>query len=273
LKTDSKIRKDLKHIVSFLFIAMLIFLMTGKAHAYVMPAEQVVDLMTRNYSKIKTMVITQSTHLITPEDLEVQMILEEKIWLKSPGFHHSEIMEQSEDWDFIANELMAKRPSPDMAFRQIFMAGDKNTVMALLSEMGINLNSVAFTRFDGVIAYRLGDEDARKPKLLIEKERFLPLLLNYRLWGDSGEKTVTVRFDDYRKVAEGWYPYEIAIFAGEDLEERYFITDLQANIPVDSSFFERRKKHKKTPDDDRLREIIDLLKDKYQPTNPSMSGN
>ncbi len=273
MKTDSKIRKDLKHIVSFLFIAMLIFLMTGKAHAYVMPAEQVVDLMTRNYSKIKTMVITQSTHLITPEDLEVQMILEEKIWLKSPGFHHSEIMEQSEDWDFIANELMAKRPSPDMAFRQIFMAGDKNTVMALLSEMGINLNSVAFTRFDGVIAYRLGDEDARKPKLLIEKERFLPLLLNYRLWGDSGEKTVTVRFDDYRKVAEGWYPYEIAIFAGEDLEERYFITDLQANIPVDSSFFERRKKHKKTPDDDRLREIIDLLKDKYQPTNPSMSGN
>jgi hypothetical protein len=160
-----------------------------------------------------------------------------------------------------------------MAFRQIFMAGDKNTIMALLSEMGINLNSVAFTRFDGVIAYRLGDEDARKPKLLIERERFLPLLLNYRLWGDSGEKTVTVRFDDYRKVAEGWYPYEIAIFAGEDLEERYFVTDLQANIPVDSSFFERHKEHKKPPDEDRLREIIDLLKEKYQHTNPSMSGH
>ncbi len=273
MKTESKLRKELKHIVSFLFIAMLICLMTGKAGAYVMPAEQLVDLMTRNYSKFKTMVITQSTHLITPEDLEVQMILEEKIWLKSPGFHHSEMMEPSDGWDSVANELMAKRPSTDMAFRQIFMAGDKNTIMALLSEMGINLNSVAFTRFDGVIAYRLGDEDARKPKLLIEKERFLPLLLNYRLWGDSGEKTVTVRFDDYRKVAEGWYPYEIAIFAGEDLEERYFVTDLQANIPVDPSFFERREEHQKPPDEERLREVIDLLKEKYQPTNSSMSGN
>ena len=177
------------------------------------------------------------------------------------------------DWDSVANDSWLKRPGTDMAFRQIFMAGDKNTIMALLSEMGINLNSVAFTRFDGVIAYRLGDEDARKPKLLIEKEKFLPLLLNYRLWGDSGEKTVTVRFDDYRKVAEGWYPYEIAIFAGEDLDERYFVTDLQANIPVDSSLFERREEHKKPPDEDRLREIIDLLKEKYQPTNSSMSGN
>ena len=273
MKTESKLRKEIKHIVSFLLIAMLICLMTGKTRAYVMPAEQVVDLMTRNFSKFKTLVITQSTHLITPEDLEVQMVLEEKIWLKSPGFHNSEIMEQSDGWEPVANDVMAKRPGTDMAFRDIFMAGDKNTVMALLSEMGINLNSVAFTRLDGVIAYQLGDKDARKPKLLIEKKRFLPLLLNYRLWGDSGEKTVTVRFDDYRKVAEGWYPYEIAIFAGEDLEERYFVTDLKANIPVDSSFFERREEHKKRPDEDRLREVIDLLKEKYQPATSSVSGN
>ena len=273
MKTESKHKKYLKHIISFLFIAMIICLMTGETRAYVMPAEQLVDLMTSKYSKFRTLIITHSTHLITPEDLEVQMILEEKIWLKSPGLHHSEIMEQSDGWDSVTNELMAKRPDTDMAFLQIFMAGDKNTNMALLSEMGINLNSVAFTRLDGVIAYRLGDEDARKPKLLIEKERFLPLLLNYSLWRDSGVQTVTVRFDDYRKVADGWYPYEIAIFAGEDLEERYFVTDLQANIPVDSSFFERHKEHQKPPDEDRLREIIDLLKEKYQPTSSSMSGH
>jgi hypothetical protein len=273
LKTESKPKKELKHIVFFLFIAILICLMMGKTQAYLMPAEQLVDLMTRNSSKFKTLVITQSTHLITPEDLQVQMVLEEKIWLKPPGFHHSEMMDQSDGWDPGVHRLMARRPSTDMTFRQIFMAGDKNTIMALLSEMGINLNSVAFTRLDGLIAYRLGDEDARKPKLLIEKKRFLPLLLNYRLWGDSGEKTVTVRFDDYREVAEGWYPYEISLFAGEDLEERYFVTDLQANIPVDSSFFERREEHQKSTDEDRLREVIDFLKEKYRPTHPSISGH
>ena len=110
MNTESKPKKELKHIVSFLFIAMLICLMTGKTRAYVMPVEQLVDLMTRNYSKFKTLVITQSTHLITPEDLEVQMVLEEKIWLKSPGFHHSEMMGQPDGWDSVANELMAKRP-------------------------------------------------------------------------------------------------------------------------------------------------------------------
>jgi hypothetical protein len=273
LKTQSKLKKGLKQGVSFLFIAILICVMTGKTRAYVMPAEQLVDLMTRNLPKFKTLVITQSTHLITPEDLEVQMVLEEKIWLKSPGFHHSEMMDQTGDWDTGTNRVRVKRPSPDMAFRQIFMTGDKNTIMSLLSEMGINLNAVAFTRFDDVIAYRLGDEDAGKPKLLIEKEKFLPLLLNYRVWGDSGEKTVTVRFDDYREVVEGWYPYEIALFSGEDLEERYFVIDLKANIPVDPSFFERNEEHQPPPDEERLREVIDFLKKKYKPADSSTNGN
>ena len=254
-------------------MVILICAMTGKTRAYVMPAEQLVDLMIRNFPKFETLVITQSTHLITPEDLEVQLVLEEKIWLKSPGFYHSEMMDQAGDWDTGTNRFRVERPGTDMTFRQIFMTGDKNTTMALLSEMGIDLSAVAFTRFDDVIAYRLGEEDAGKPKLLIEKERFLPLLLNYRVWGDSGEKTVTVRFDDYRKGVEGWYPYEIAVFSGEALEERYFVIDLKANIPVDPSFFEHNEDHQPPPDDERLREVIDLLKKKYKPADSSTNGN
>ena len=257
--------------------------MPMKGKAYIMPAEQLISLMTRNFSQLKTLVITQSTHLISPEDLEVQMILEEKIWLKSPGYHYSELGDLPNDWSANAYGLTAARPSTDNTFRRFFMASNKNTIMALASEMGINLGLVALTRYDGVIAYRLGDKDPKAPKLLVEKERFLPLFLSYWLWGDSGRKTVTVLFGDYRKVEKGWYPYEIAMFCGEELEERYFITDLLVNSPIESSFFDEREEpsrhareseqDKNSREEGRLREVIEFLKDKYKHTNSSVSGH
>lgn len=274
LETSSKLQKRIKqHLCTFILIVAFICLVKGKSQAYVMQAEQLTDLMTRNFSEFKTLIITQSTHLVTPEDLEVQMILEEKIWLRSPGFHHSEFVNIPDHWGVMVNELTAGRPSADMAFRRLFTASDKNTIMALLSDMGVNLNSVAFTRVDGVIAYRVGDKNGGAPKILIEKDRFLPLLLNYRLWKESGLKSVTVRFDDYREVAGGWYPYEIHIFTGDNLEERYFAIDLQVNTPIDSSFFERHgeQNRQKSPEKGQLKAIIDLLKEKHKHTDSSMS--
>jgi hypothetical protein len=243
LKTKSKLKKGMKpFLCALLFIGALVCLTMGKTQAYIMPAEQLADLMIKNFSGFKTIVVTQATHFVTPEDLETQMILEEKIWLKSDGFHHSELINLPEDWEAMATGLTSGRPSTDMAFRRLFMANDKRTIMALFSEMGINLDAIAFTRFDGVIVYRLGDKDAEAPKLLIEKENFRPLLLSYRLLKEPGLKSVTVRFDDYREVAGGWYPYKIEIFTGENLEECYFAMDLQVNTPIDSSIFRRHEK-------------------------------
>ena len=153
------------------------------------------------------------------------------------------------------------------------MANDCETIMALLSEMGINLETVAFTRLDGVIAYRVGDKNSENPKLLIEKERFLPLFLSYRLLDDSGEKRLTIRFDDYRKAVKGWYPYKIVCFIGEKIKESYFVNDLKSNLPI---IFPVSGTHKggpnqtqgietiqESPEEKRLREAIKVLETKY----------
>ena len=270
MKTGVKIKKSTGlYLGTFFFVVFLVCLMPMKSKAYIMPAEQLIDLMSRNFSQFKTLIITQSTHIITPEDLEVQVVMEEKIWLKSPFFRYSELVNLPDGWSLNPYVLTAARPSTDYIFRRLFMKSDKNTIMTLLSEMGIDLGLVAITRYNGIIAYRLGDKDPKGPKLLVEKGRFLPLHLSYRLWGDSGQKTVTVLFNDYRKVAEGWYPYETAIFTEEELEERYFVTDLLVNTPIESSFFDQQEeplrhpldseKDRQSPEEGRLREIIEFL--------------
>jgi hypothetical protein len=248
-----------------------------------MPSEQIVNLMLGNFSKFNALLIFQSTQLITPEDLEIQVVLEEKVWLKSPRHFHSELTPVPNDWDSIENELLPERLVIASPFRRLFMATDKETILAFLAEMGINLGSVAFTRYDGRIAYRLGDQDARAPKLLIEKDRFLPMLFSYQIWTDQGWKAVTVRFDDYRQVDGGWYPHEVALYAGEDFQERSFVTELEVDPPIDASFFENRKERARTreefdrdpepPEEGRLRQVIELLKEKYRQTDSSVNGN
>ena len=85
----------------------------------------------------------------------------------------------------------------------------------------------------------------------------------------------TVRFDDYRKLAGGWYSYEIVCRWGEKIIERYRILSVEVNVPIKFSplkIIEQRpyvypqdlKNGKDVREEERLREIIRLLEDKYQ---------
>jgi hypothetical protein len=275
LKTAITVRKGFrKFFMVYLVIAAMGCVSPAKVRAYVMPAEQVIGFMAVKFSKIKTLVITQSTYLVNQDDQKPESVIKETLWLKAPGFLYSEIESETEAQGTTNLEKTAVRVAPDMAFRRLFMGNSGKALMLLLSTVGVNLDSVWYTRLDGVIAYQIGDRYDGSPKLLIEKERFLPLLISYRVAGDSAQKIVTVRFDEYRKLAEGWYPYRITYSVGEEILERYSVIDLKVNLPIEPSFFVDRgagarpvKDFEYSHDEaneDRLRDVIRLLQEKYQ---------
>ncbi len=235
LGTGLRFLKAYKKGFGVLFLILfLAWVMPDKARAYVMPAEQLVGLVSAKFCKFKTLVITQFTHLVNPQDRESEVILKEKIWLKAPDFYHSEVIDQPEDYDIRGHgDAAVYRPNIDMSFHRLFMAKNAEEIIGFLSEMGVEYKSVAFTRFDGIVAYQLGDKTPESPKLLIEKESLLPLLLCYWSQAGLGREMVTVRFVDYKKLGKGWYPDEIAYSAGEEIKERHVILDLQVNIPFE----------------------------------------
>lgn len=248
--------------------------MAGNALAYIMPIEQLVDFMVANFSNFKTLVVTQSTHLVNPQPQGPEPVFQERIWLKSPGFYCSGPVDGPEGQGKEVGGATGVRHSPDMGFRRLLMAGDGRTILAFLSEMGVNFGSVALTRLDGVIAYHIGDPGPESPKLLIEKERFLPLLLSYGQSANSGGKMVTVRFEEYRKVEKGWYPYKIVYSAGHDTEEHYSIKELQVNIPIEQTLSiipgpgarvsGGPENKPEAGEEERLKEVIEALKKKYR---------
>ncbi len=270
-----------------------LWLMTGEVCAYVMPLDQILGKVRKQFVTQNTLIIEQATHVIHSRDPLREKVFREKVWLKTPRYERSMEMAAPHLPNAAANTPKTmpvpangvlkteeppvpamRQPNPDAAYRWILMANPKGEISAFLSQLGIQIWDLGYDRCDGVVAYRVGARDPSGPRLLVDKARFFPLLLSYVLPGDPEGRLVTVRFRDYRKIDAGWYPYEIEYTLEDAPAEVYFILNLTANAQIQTSFFERRVQRAPTtprppesqsiPDNQRLKKIMRNLEKKYQ---------
>ena len=122
---------------------------TEKCQGYVIPANQLIAFMAKNFSKFQTLVIIQSSQQKDENDEMGDESFMERIWMESPDRLRSQVTDHH----------MGRVKEPDMRYRQLLMANSAQGLTRLLSGMGINFHSVALTRIDGVIAYRIGDKE------------------------------------------------------------------------------------------------------------------
>lgn len=205
----------------FILMAAVLSFQSG-SRGYIMPAEQLIEFMAANFAKFRTVIIDRAILVKTDEGEEGEEAFNERIWIESPHFFHAEMMDPGKERGAV----------PDNLYMQLLVSNRKDRLVELLAGLGVNFQSVAFTRIEGAIAFRIGDEGPDRPKILIEKERFLPLLLIYRVRGVFGPENVAVRFGDYRELEQGWFPFEISYSSGGEVRETYTILTLKANEPV-----------------------------------------
>ena len=206
-----------------LLIGILFFLSTSySSMAYVMPAEQLLGFLTDNFSGYRSVVLIHSVLRITSGS---EKIFTEQVSLSSPNKYSTKLLDR----------LGGRDDSPDLTYRQLLMANKTERLEHVLSAVGIDIKTVSYTRMDGKIAFRIGAEDPESPKLYIEKERFIPLLLMYKAPGELNNNLISVRFQDYQKDAKGWYPFEIIYSEGSGLVETYTVQTFEFNVPVDNA--------------------------------------
>ena len=254
------------YLTGLLLFVSIFFMTGGSSQGYVMPSEQLIQFMAKNFSKLKTLMITQITEGENEGDEENGKVFRSKIWMKSPDLFHFEIIKQPED----------KIAIKDHIYRGLLIAGGEKRLNRLLSSMGIDLDLVAFTRVDGIVAYRIGERYADSPKIIIEKKRFLPLLITYWPPGQDPGQTTTIRFKDYWEVDKGWYPFEIERSSGGKINERHRVETLEVNMDIDASVFQSagisppsdNAGEGGTSEGDRLRRIIKTFEEKYRLSTP-----
>jgi len=208
--------------------------------SYILPSSQIIAMMTNKFAPIKTLTITQHTKI---KDLhkEKETAFGEIVSLSSPYLYRSEISGQPGNRLIIHNNLKTLKvvneriaydgESYDFIYRFFLLSHNPEQLLAMLNEVGINTDKVSLTRFEGTIAYLIGDKNEGSARILVDKELFLPLLLKY---GDYG-----FRFSNYIEFIEhAWYPFQIVYsYKGEIIEE-YTVMDIQANLPIDVSLFD-----------------------------------
>ena len=259
---------------------LFLWLITGEVRAYVMPSDQILGRVRKQFATLNTLIIEQATHVIHSQDPIREKVFREKVWLKTPRYERSMTMAAPHLPNAITNspktmpEQTVRQPNPDTAYRWLLMANPKGEISAFLVQLGIQVQDLGYDRCDGVVAYRIGARDPANPRFLVDKKRFFPLLLSYILPGDPQGRLVTVRFKDYRKIDAGWYPHEIEYALEDAPTEAYHILNLTADAPIQASFFERSVQKTPTParstinqdkpDDQRLNAIMRNLEKKYQ---------
>jgi len=207
---------------------------------YILPSSQIIAIMANKFAPIKALTITQHT---TIKDLhqEKETAFGEIVSLRSPYLYRSEIPSQpgkrliihnnSKTLRIVNKRITYDEESYDFIYRFFLLSYDPEGLLAMLNEMGINTDKVSLTRFEGTIAYLIGEKNEGSARLLVDKELFLPLLLKY---GDY-----RFRFSNYIEFMEhAWYPFQIVYsYKGEIIEE-HTIMDIQANLPIDVSLFD-----------------------------------
>lgn len=221
-----------KYFLFVLIIILLFWTSTTNLKAYVMPAEQLLDFMGGNFSRFRTLFVTQSIQRVTSEDQQEKVMFLKKTWLKAPNLFYSEITVDPNFLNHMSELHLTNQYHKDLTFWPILLGNGTSELMSQLKLMGIDLKLVSFTRFEGIIAYCLGKKDNNSPMLLIDKNRFLPLMLNY--WYRLGTKTnlISIKFGDYRKQKMGWFPYKITYYVDYEPKELYQITNFSINTPI-----------------------------------------
>jgi hypothetical protein len=171
-------------------------------------------------------------------------------------------------------EGLSEKPVRHTTFRWLLMGSEPEKVLGLLAQLGVNIDEVGFGRLDGKVAYRIGDRSLESPKLLIDRETFLPLMLSYVEPRNPDKKRVTVRFGNFKEAGSGWYPYRVDYAVEGEATQRFFLLNLRVNPPLQASFFETASEktglsaEAETPieqkEEERLKEAIRALEEKYE---------
>jgi hypothetical protein len=226
-----------------------------RSAAYVLPAEQLLQFMAVHFSKFHTLVVKQA---VERESQEGTKAFEETLFMRSPDLLRSQSAETSIDEDGMI----------DRSYQKLFLAGSQTGLTDLLTEAGVDLGQVSYTRVHGTVAYLIGGRSPDSPRIAVEKERFLPLLFVYPSRLLPGPGLIEVNFLDYRQVGQGWYPYEILYKSGEGLAERYKIESIQVNVPLQPSLFNTSSApsgpvKNNAADEEKIKEIIKSFEQKY----------
>lgn len=262
---------EIKKIGVFLVSMFVFWGLWDAVSAYVMPPEQLLEFMSEKVPGCESMEIgwTASSSTLIEEGGGT---VEEIVWFRRPN-----LLRVLRDSGEVRGEDVA---GLEAGYLGLF-CGDEKEAERLLIRLGVAGTRSSYTRHEGEVAYRIGSDSGGGPTLLLEKKRFLPLLLLFEPRDGKVGGFAKVRFRDYRKVGEGWFPFEILYDGPSGVTGAYTVRQVLFNRPPPERAPKRSSLDSVSPSEDkgasqgrgesesdRLKKVIRAFEQKYGENGP-----
>jgi outer membrane lipoprotein-sorting protein len=141
----------------------------------------------------------------------------------------------------IDETISGDNESPFDLYKDILLYRSRSFLERRLSSLGVDISVTCFGRFQDRIAFVVGLErpNDRLPQIWIDKETFRPmrwLLVNNRPDGSGGD--LDIRYSDWRRVRQIWYPMHVDIYMGDRLVREISVESLKVNPSFSDQMFD-----------------------------------
>jgi outer membrane lipoprotein-sorting protein len=235
-----------KSLVIFLGFAIMTCL-HAPTNAYVLPGPYILKLMTQNLGKAKSILISQTLviHDDTPQKSAVE--LSETLRYVFPemfrsdtlseNVHRIHVLSKGRAVTVIDGKVADESDNRYDRYKDILLFKPRKMLQDKISLLGVDVMVSSLGRFQGKPAYVLGARypDETAPQIWLDKDTFRPFRWIMTSKSEQNrENRLEVRYFEWQKVQNAWYPMRIEFFMAGVLVREIHVQ----NISVNSSFSE-----------------------------------
>ena len=239
-----------KSLVIFLIVAIVTCLY-APTNAYVLPGPYILKLMTQNLGKAKSLLVSQ-TLVIHDDTLQKSGVeLSETLRYVFPEMFRSDtlseqvnrihVLSKGKAVTVIDGKVADESDNRYDRYKNILLFKPGKMLQDKLSLLGVDVTVSSLGRFQGKPAYILGARypDETTPQVWLDKDTFRPFRwIMTSKDGKSRENSLEVRYLEWQKVKNTWYPMRIEFFMADILVREIHVQNIKVNPSFSKKLFD-----------------------------------
>ncbi len=239
-----------KSLVIFLGVAIMTCLY-APTNAYVLPGPYILKLMTQNLGKAKSLLISQT--LVIYDDTLQKSGVEVSETLRyvfpemfrsdtlSKHIHRIHVLSKGKAVTVIDGKVTDESDYRYDLYKNILLFKPEKMLQDQLSLSGVDVTVSSLGRFQGKPAYVLGAQypDETTDQVWLDKDTFRPFRWIMTSKSEqSRENRLEVRYDQWQKVQNAWYPMRIEFFMAGILVREIHVQMIKVNPSFSKKLFD-----------------------------------
>ena len=239
-----------KSLVIFLNFTLVICLY-APTNAYVLPGPYILELMTQNLGKAKSLLVSQTLviHDKSPQKTGVEVsetlryVFPEKFRSDtlSKNAHRIHVLSNGRTVTVIDEKIADESDNRYDRYKDILLFKPREMLKDRLSLLGVDVTVSSLGRFQGKPAYVLGAQypDETTPQVWLDKDTFRPFRwIMTNTARESLENSMEVRYFEWHKVHDIWYPMRIEFFMDGILVRKIHVQNIKVNPSFSKELFD-----------------------------------